>query len=116
MPPLIKSDELHDGPDDQVEAADRLHSQRAKLRLSLDEIASEVTTALQDAALAMPVFLSVPSTGALLTFMTPGDPPDEAWATVTDIICGILSSKIVVGGLIARPLACAASGALANWG
>jgi hypothetical protein len=61
----------------------------AKLRRCLNEIAWEVSAALEEAALAMPIFISVPSGGALLTFCTPGDPSDKAWEKVTEIMCAI---------------------------
>jgi hypothetical protein len=111
MPPIINAAEQHES-DDQTQADERCDEQRATLRLCLDDIASEATSALQATDLTMPMYFSVPSGGkALLTFMTPGDPSAEAWKQVTAIICDILLSKIVVSGLVGRPLACAPSGA-----
>jgi hypothetical protein len=116
MPQLSESDELHDETHDRSQAAKRRDRQRATLRLCLDEVGAEVTVALQAAALVMlmPVYFSVPSGGALLTFCTPGDLPDEDWERATQIVCDVAGRKLGVHGLTGRPLACVASGASVN--
>jgi hypothetical protein len=114
MPQLFESEEeqQHEA-DDHSQASARRDEQRAILRLCLDEIASETTSALRDAAVAIPMLFAIPSSGAaLVTFATPGDPTDSIWSRVTAIILDIVGSKIEVRGLIGRPLACAASGAI----
>ena len=56
-------------------------AQREIIRQSLDEIATEVGTALRDAQLDFPVFLTVPNSGdSLATMASPLDPSDRDWA------------------------------------
>jgi hypothetical protein len=114
MPRIVSEEEQLESAV-QTQADERCDEQRATLRLCLDEIAEEATSALQGTDLNMPVYFSVPSSGAaLLTFCTPLDPTEGAWEQVTAIICDILLSKIAVSRLVARPLACAPSGVLVN--
>ena len=57
-------------------------AQREIIRQSLDEIAAEVGTALRDAHLDFPVFLTVPNSGeSLATMACPLDPSDERLVT-----------------------------------
>jgi hypothetical protein len=115
MPQITESEEQHEPDDHTQQAYERCDEQRATLRLCMGEIASEATLALQEADLNMQMYYSIPSSGAaLLTFMTPAHPSDEAWELVTETICSAVSSKIKVSGLIGRPLTCAASGAQVN--
>ena len=58
MPQLIDPGELQSGAEENCDSTSDWRSvQRKHLTLSLNEIASEVTTALQEAGLTMPVFL-----------------------------------------------------------
>jgi hypothetical protein len=110
MPQLFR-DEFPDDADLQAQAAERRDAQRDRLRMSIDQIAAEVTTVLRDESLNMPVFFAVPSGGpALVSFATPGDPPNETWEHVTRIVCQIVGNTIGVTGLTGRPLTCAATG------
>jgi hypothetical protein len=85
--------------------------QRQKLASSLSEIASEVTMALRDASLIIPVFFTVPSGGrSYLSFATAVDPSDEDWTRACQIICSIVASKIGVPNLCCRALPCVAAG------
>ena len=59
----------------------------------------------------MPVFFSVPSSGnALATFATPGDPSEEDSHRASDIILGIVGSKLGIEGLRTNALPCVPSG------
>jgi hypothetical protein len=79
--------------------------------LILPQIASEVTTAIRAANLAIPIFFTIPSSGdALLTFATPLDPTDVDWDRTTEIIREILETKTGVGKLVARPVHCISAG------
>jgi hypothetical protein len=113
MPQIIEAEEQQES-DHNAQAAERQNEQRATLRLCLNEIASEVTAALRDASLTIPVYFSVPSCGALVSFCTPTDPTDQEWAKATAIIVHVVGSKIKARGLVSRPLACAAMGISAN--
>jgi hypothetical protein len=89
---------------------ERLSEPRELLRGSLKDIASKVRTALDNAALGIPVFLIIPSSGqAILTFGTLLDPSDEDWSRATKIVCGIVSKVAGLDGLHSRELACASS-------
>lgn len=112
MPQLIDPEDLlYCATESDASAADWRSEQRERLTLSLDEIASEVTTALQKAGLAIPVFLTVPSSGdALLTFATPLDPSDADWSQAGKIVSDIVGDKIDGVKLRHRELPCAAAG------
>jgi hypothetical protein len=110
MPQLIETDDFDIG---QAMAAARTEraEQRQHLTSSLTEIASEVTAALADAGLRIPVFFTVPSSGdALMTFATPMDPSDEDWIRACEIICPIVGNKIGMSNLYSRSLPCMAAG------
>ena len=87
-----------------------LSRQRELLNASLDNIASAVKTALDNAGLRVEVFFTVPSTGnALLTFATPAAPSDPDWAQANQIICDSLGDFMGMNGLYSRCLPCLAS-------
>jgi hypothetical protein len=92
-----------------------LHSwplaQRELLKVSLNDIASAVRTALDDAALGVEVSFAAPSSGeALLMFATPTDPSDQDWTQANQIVCHVVGKLIGMDGLRSRELPCAASG------
>ena len=85
-------------------------SQRAVIRLALDEIAAEVGAALRAANLSDEVFLTVPLTGvAFATVATPLDPSDQDWSNATAIVCRIIGKRLGDVRLRGRPLHCAAA-------
>jgi len=84
--------------------------QRARLKACLSDIASEVTTALNEAGIAISVFFTIPSSGPLLTFATPLDPDDATWATVSEIVVQIVCRATGVDNLIGEEAVCAAAG------
>jgi hypothetical protein len=82
-------------------------AQRKIIRQSLDEIATEVATALRDAQLDFPVFLTVPNSGdSLATMASPLDPSDGDWSHASAIVC-----RIIGGRLCGRSLHCAVANA-----
>ena len=87
-----------------------LQSQRDKIRQSLQEITSDLNSALIDARLAYPVYLGVPSSGALLTIVCPLDPDDADWCKITEIACGIVERTIGGTRLVSKPIPCAWAG------
>lgn len=110
MPQLIEETER-----DLFEAiaADKIRraEERRKLTASLGKIGSEVTIALGDAGLAIPVYLTVPTSGdALVTFCTPLDPDEQEWDRVCEIIVEIVKRHAAGENLQARKVACIASG------
>jgi hypothetical protein len=98
-------------------AAQRIQrvEQRQELSSALEQIAAEVTVALADVDLEIPVFFTVPSTGeAFVTFMTPADPTNADWSRACDVICGIVGSKVGIENLYSRHLPCVGAGTAAG--
>jgi hypothetical protein len=90
-------------------------AQREIIRQSLDEIATEVGTALRDAHLDFPVFLTVPNSGdSLATMACPLDPSDGDWSHASAIVCRIIGQRLGDVRLHGRQLHCAvANGTIA---
>jgi CBS-domain-containing membrane protein len=111
MPQLYENEPQPDDGGLEAQPAERRDAQRDRLRMSIDQIAAEVTAALRDGDLAIQVFFAIPSGGpALLSFATTADPTDQTWERVSGIVCQIVGNTIGVTGLIGRPLRCAATG------
>jgi hypothetical protein len=93
--------------------SDRVYrDQQGQILVSLlNQIAAEVSAALSEAGIQIPIFFSIPSQGgAMLTFATPLDPTEEEWARVSQIICPIVASKIGATSVRSRTLPCVATG------
>ena len=87
-------------------------AQREIIRQSLDEIAAEVGTALRDAHLDFPVYLTVPTSGDLLATMAcPLDPSDSNWSHASAIVCRIIGRRLGDARLRGRSLHCAVANA-----
>ena len=87
-------------------------AQREIIRLVLDEIATEVGTALRDAHLDFPVYLTVANSGdSLATIACPLDPSDSDWSHASAIVCGIIGQRLGDVRLRGRPLHCAVADA-----
>ena len=92
-------------------AEDDTSVSRRKLARLLDEVAAEVSVALNEAGLRIPIFFSIPSSGSsYLTLATPCDPTNQSWACVCEIVCRIVASKIGVATLRSSDLPCVAAG------
>jgi hypothetical protein len=86
-------------------------TQRADVRLALNEIAVEVGIALRAAHLIFPVYLTVPNSGrSLANMVCPLDPSDKEWSRATSIVCGIIGKRLGDIRLRARSMI----GAMAN--
>jgi hypothetical protein len=102
---------LHPAPDS---ADNYFHARRAHIRRILNELAAEIHEALSRSNLPTDVFMTVPTSGeSLLTFATLGDPPDDVWAKMSEIVCDVLGVKLNTM-LVGREMACAAATATAN--
>ena len=87
-------------------------AQRGVIRLALEEIAAEVGTALRDAHLDFPVYLTVPNSGeSLATMACPLDPSDGDWSQASAIVCRIIGQRLGDVGLRGQPLHCAVANA-----
>jgi hypothetical protein len=100
-----------DTNEQQAPSADsHCESQRAVIRLALDEIAAEVGAALRAANLSDEVFLTVPMTGAAVaTVATALNPSTDDWLNATAIACRIIGKRLGDVRLRGRPLRCAAA-------
>jgi hypothetical protein len=87
-------------------------TQREVIRQSLDEIAAEVASALRDAHLDFPVFLTVPNSGdSLATMACPLDPSDSDWSHASAIVRRIIGQRLGDARLCGRSLHCAVANA-----
>jgi hypothetical protein len=87
-------------------------AKREIIRQSLDEIATEVGTALRDARLDFPVFLTVPNSGhSVATMACPLDPSDSDWSHASAIVCRIIGQRLGDVRLRGRALQCAVANA-----
>ena len=102
MPQIVEQTSTNDGRE----------AQREIIRLALDEIATEVGTALRDAHLDFPVFLTVPNSGeSLATMACPLDPSDADWSHASALVCSIIGQRLGDVRLCGRPLQCAVANA-----
>ena len=89
-----------------------VESRREIIRQSLDEIAAEVATALREAHLDFPIFLTVPTSGdSLATMACPLDPSDGDWSHASAIVCRIIGQRLGDARLSGRALHCAVANA-----
>jgi hypothetical protein len=87
-------------------------AQREIIKLALDEIAAQVGTALRDARLDFPVYLTVPNSGeSLATMSCPLDPSDSDWSYALAIVCRIIGQRLGDVRLRGRSLHCAVANA-----
>ena len=80
---------------------------------SLNVITNDIGTALRDAGLTFPIFLTVPTSGhALATIATPLDPSDQDWEQAKIIVNRIIEKRLGCGKLRSRELTCAVANAV----
>ena len=92
----------HEGADECIEA------HRDIVRQSLDEVATHVEAALQNAGLQSRVYLVAPNTGsAIIQVATLLDPPEADWEKASAIVCQCISDRLGGVKLGMRPLQCA---------
>jgi hypothetical protein len=86
----------------QQEAFDEhdLETQRSIIRQSFDEIISDIGIAMRDAHLTFPLGITVPSSGAFISMMTPCDPSDEEWEQASAIVQQVVGKRL--GGIRLR--------------
>jgi hypothetical protein len=61
---------------------------------------------MRNANLHFSLGIAVPSSGALLTMMTPNDPTDEEWSNVSTIVCQVVAARLGGMRLCTRSLPC----------
>jgi hypothetical protein len=93
---------------DPTPTDDEPEAQRAVIRLTLNEIAAEISTGLREASLDFPVYLTVSNSGkSLATMACPLDPSDTEWSRASAIVCKIIGKRLGGVRLRGRPLHCA---------
>ncbi len=98
--------------DPQTEPDDSLDAQRDIIRQSLNAIVNDIGMAMRDVGLTFPVYMTVRNSGdALVTIMTPLDPPDEEWQQGSAIVCRTLEERVGCVRLRGQELACAIANA-----
>jgi hypothetical protein len=74
---------------------DRLEAGRECIRASLDEIVTDLRTALRDSGLSYSVDVRVPHSGdSIATLVTPADPPQDDWDKVVAIFLTIIGDRL----------------------
>jgi hypothetical protein len=96
----------------EISADNAIEAQREVIRLALDDIAVQVGTALREAGLDFPVYLTVPGSGtSLATLACALDPSDEEWTRATEIVCRIIGQRLGDIRLRGRSIASAVANA-----
>jgi hypothetical protein len=109
MPPITETD---DEIAQMAEAEKAFRAERRReIALSLDQIAAGVSAALSSANIDIPVHFTVPSTGPMMMFMTPGDPSLEEWIKVREIVVPIVSRVTGASDVTYKEAACVSAGA-----
>ncbi len=98
--------DVHDERDDQADE-ERVADHRARATQMLTEISRQAKEALTDQGIDTPLFFIVPSGNAVVTFGCSGDPSDDEWNRVAEIVAPIVSGLIGLAGTRCRGVACA---------
>ena len=89
--------------DDRNAPVDRFAVDRAHLRMTRDDLATEVVAALEAAGLSIKVlFMDPVGDEALINFATDIDPVNRDWPRVMEIICSIVGRRVGIDGLWCR--------------
>ncbi len=97
-----------DTTEQQAASDDSLDAQRDIIRQSLNAIVNDIGMAMRDVGLTFPVYMTVRNSGdALVTIMTPLDPPNEEWQQASAIVCRTLEERVGCVRLRGQELACA---------
>ena len=84
---------------------------RERAASRLGQIAQLVKQRLTEHGIDDSVFFVVPSSGdTIITFGTTGDPADELWARISDLVSAVVKEAVGVERLRCRELVCAATG------
>jgi hypothetical protein len=86
----------------------QIATDREIIKGSLNEIAEELRTRLQEVHLNYPVYLAIPNSGqAIVQAGTHLDPSDDDWKHITRIVQEIISNKLGKVRLTSRDMMCA---------
>ena len=101
--------------DDLIMDDDVVEAQRARASAELDQITRMAKQALVEAGIDLELFFMVPNSGnAILTYGTTGDPDDNLWDRVRDIIFAVLRDTIGLERPQSHAVLCATTGPIAD--
>jgi hypothetical protein len=82
--------------DDLIMDVHVVEAQRARASAELDQITRTAKQALVHAGIDLELFFMVPGSGnAILAYGTPGDPDDDLWNRVRDVVVSVLQETTV---------------------
>ena len=94
----------HDNDDDGAQA------HREKATGKLDEIVHLMRHRLKEHEIYVPIFFLIPRSGdAIISFGTPGDPPEGLWDQISEMVCSVVRETIGIDRLRTRAVICAAT-------
>ncbi len=100
--------------DDLIMDDDVVEAQRARASAELDQIARTAKQALVHAGIDLELFFMVPGSGdAILTYGTTGDPDDNLWDRVRDVV-SVLQETIGIERPECHGVLCATTGPIAD--
>jgi hypothetical protein len=101
-------------PDDLTDCED-VADRRARAEAMLGQIARDAKEALADQGIDIDLFLLAPNSGeAILIYGTAGNPPDDEWNRVGEIVGSIVAQSIGLDRVQSRPVTCAATASIAD--
>ena len=96
----------------EISANNAIEAHREIIRLALADIAAQVETALREAQLNFPVYVTVSGSGtSLVTLACALDPSDEEWSQAVEIVCHIVGLRLGDIRLCGRSIPCAVTNA-----
>ena len=96
----------------EISANNAIEAHREIIRLALADIAAQVETALREAQLNFPVYVTVSGSGtSLVTLACALDPLDKEWTAATKIACRIIGQRLGDIRLRGRSIPCAVANA-----
>jgi hypothetical protein len=96
--------------DERADQADeeRVAVHRDRAKGMLNQIAQQAKAALDEQGLDFSLFFIVPHSGdAVITFGTSGDPSDDEWGRVADVVASVVQQLVGLAGTRCRKVACA---------
>jgi hypothetical protein len=89
---------------------DAVIAHRARAASMLDQIAQQVKVVLAAEGIDLPVFFIVPSSGdSILIYGCAGDPPDNEWSEVGEIVEAVVQQSLGLRGTRRRKVQCAST-------
>jgi hypothetical protein len=103
--------------DERADQADeeRVAVHRDRAEGMLNQIAQQAKAALDEQGLDFSLFFIVPRSGdAVITFGTSGDPSDDEWGRVADVVASVVQQLVGLAGTRCREVVCATTDAVSD--